>query len=64
VKCDNGAYYSVSCYAASPDQSSCTCSAMSANGAGSGAGFSLNEGVNVACYDSFAVCGFPQGGHF
>lgn len=62
VKCDNGAYYTVSCNAASTGQSSCSCSSISPDGSGSGSGFVLNESVDVACYDSFAVCGFPQRG--
>jgi len=62
VKCDSGAYYTVSCYQANAEQSSCSCSSMSPDGSGSGSSFSLNESVNVACYDSIAVCGFPQPG--
>ena len=60
VKCDSGAYYSVSCYAVGPAQSSCTCSSMSPDGSGSGGTFTLNENVDLACYDSAAACGFPQ----
>ncbi len=60
VKCNTGTYYLVSCYQTSSLQSSCTCSSGSPNGPSTGAGFSLNESVTFACYDSLAACGFPQ----
>jgi len=61
VKCDNGAYYAVNCFEATPSQSSCTCKASLPGGSGVGVGgFSLNESVTFACYDSLASCGFPQ----
>lgn len=62
VKCTGGAYYNVSCYQTSPDQSSCSCSASLPDGSGSGASFGLNENATFACYDSLAACGFPQVG--
>ena len=60
VKCDTGAYYSVSCTQSGPAQSNCTCNASLPNGSGSGASFGLNESTTFACYDSLATCGFPQ----
>jgi len=60
VKCDNGAYYKVSCAQSSSVASSCTCFSSSADGTSTGSSFNLNEGVAFACYDSLAVCGFPQ----
>ena len=62
VKCDNGAYYKVSCAQSSSVASSCTCFSSSADGTSTGSSFNLNEGVAFACYDSLAVCGFPQFG--
>jgi hypothetical protein len=60
VKCTSGAYYSVSCYETSPDQSSCTCNASFPNGSASGGSFGLNVSATSACYASLATCGFPQ----
>ena len=62
VKCDNGAYYKVSCAQSSSVASSCTCFSGSADGTSTGSSFNLNESVAFACYDSLAVCGFPQFG--
>jgi hypothetical protein len=60
VKCTNGTYYSVACRQTSPTQSSCSCSSSSSSGSASSVGLSLNESITFACYDSLAVCGFPQ----
>jgi hypothetical protein len=60
VQCTNRASYSVACYQTSPEQSTCTCNADFADGAGSGASFGLNEDATFACYDSLAACGFPD----
>jgi hypothetical protein len=60
VKCDSGAYYTVQCRQTNTGDSNCTCQAAVPGQPGVGAGFTLNESVTFACYDSLAACGFPQ----